>query len=128
MAVPLVLQFFIGLTMQVFFTSASILLVDLHPECHATTQAANNFVRCEMSAGILALLDLLLGTLGTGLCFVLFAALALLTLPLLYLLEGRGMFWRQKSFRSAVNSLLEDSGFGRRQNRGRPIKGKRLPS
>ncbi|CAG7968823.1 unnamed protein product [Penicillium nalgiovense] len=57
MAVPLVLQFFIDLTIQVVFTSASIILVDLHPEGTATTQAANNFVRREMSAGMLALLN-----------------------------------------------------------------------
>ncbi|OQE82046.1 hypothetical protein PENNAL_c0038G01987 [Penicillium nalgiovense] len=41
----------------VVFTSASIILVDLHPEGTATTQAANNFVRREMSAGMLALLN-----------------------------------------------------------------------
>ncbi|OOQ87296.1 Major Facilitator Superfamily protein [Penicillium brasilianum] len=64
MAVPLVLQFFIGLTMQVVFTSTCTLLVDLHPECPSTTQATSNFIRCEMSAGMLALLDALLGKLG----------------------------------------------------------------
>ncbi|OQE01709.1 hypothetical protein PENVUL_c041G04369 [Penicillium vulpinum] len=112
MAVPLVLQFFIGLTIQVFFTSASILLVDLHPECPATTQAANNFVRCEMSAGMLALLDLLLGKLGPGWYFVLFAALALLTLLPLYLLEMKGMSWRQKRSKSATNDPVEEAGMG----------------
>lgn len=91
MAAPLVLQFFIGLTMQVVFTSTSTLLVDLHPECPSTAQAASNLVRCEMSAGMLALLDLLLGKLGPGWCFVLFAALALVSIPLLYLLQRRGM-------------------------------------
>ncbi|KAJ6186972.1 MFS general substrate transporter [Penicillium mononematosum] len=112
MAVPLVLQFFIGLTIQVFFTSASILLVDLHPEGPATTQAANNFVRCEMSAGMLALLDLLLVKLGPGWCFVLLAALVLVTIPLLYLLERRGMLWQQKSSSSTMTGPVEEAELG----------------
>lgn len=95
--------------MQVFFASTSILLVDLHPEWPATTQVAKSFVRCEMSAGMLALLDVLIGKGGPGWCFVLFAALALLTIltiPPLYLLERRGMLWRHKISRSATNDLV----------------------
>jgi hypothetical protein len=52
-----------------------------------------------MSAGMLALLDLVLGGIGPGWCFVFFAGCALLSIPLLYLLERRGMFWRQKRVR-----------------------------
>jgi hypothetical protein len=65
-----------------------------------------------MSAGMLALLDLLLVKLGPGWCFVLFAALALLTIPLLYLLERRGMLWRQKSPSSTTTGPSEEAELG----------------
>lgn len=113
MAAPLVLQFFIGLTMQAVFTATSTLLVDLHPECPSTAQAASNFVRCEMSAGMLALLDVILRKLAPGWGFVLFAGLALLPIPLLCLLERKGMFWRQKRSRSAMSGPAEKPGIGK---------------
>lgn len=65
-----------------------------------------------MSAGMLALLDLLLGKLGPGWCFVLFAALALVSIPLLYLLQIRGMFWRQKRPGTATNNPAEETETG----------------
>ena len=96
MAVPLVLQFFIGLTMQGVFTALTILLVDVHPDCPSTAQAASNLVRCELAAGGLAVLDVLLQKLGPGWCFILLAGSGLLCILLIYLLEKRGMSWRQK--------------------------------
>lgn len=98
-AVPLVLQFFIGLSMQGVFTVLSTLLVDIHPSCPSTAQAASNLIRCELAAGGLAVLDVLLRAVGPGWCFVLWAGLGLLSLPCLYLLERRGLRWRQRRLR-----------------------------
>ena len=101
MAVPLVLQFFIGLTMQGVFTALTILLVDTHPDCPSTAQAASNLVRCELAAGGLAVLDVLLQKLGPGWCFVLLAGSGLLCILLIYLLQKRGMSWRQKKVQAS---------------------------
>ncbi|PGH13782.1 hypothetical protein AJ79_03482 [Helicocarpus griseus UAMH5409] len=95
MAVPLVLQFFIGFTNQVNFTSLNALLLDFHPDQPSALQAANNLVRCVLAAGGIALLDLLLKDLGPGWCFVLFAALHIITLPALWVIERYGMSWRK---------------------------------
>ncbi|KAK8090225.1 major facilitator superfamily transporter [Apiospora hydei] len=95
MAVPLVLQFFIGLTEQGIFTGLSTLLVDIHPEASATAQAANNFIRCEMAAAGLALLDLMLRRMGAGWTFVLFAGLGWLVAAMLWVLDVKGLDWRQ---------------------------------
>ncbi|KAB5562817.1 major facilitator superfamily domain-containing protein [Coniochaeta sp. 2T2.1] len=100
MAVPLVLQFFIGLSMQGVFTVLSTLLVDLHPDCPSTAQAGSNLIRCELAAGGLAVLDVLLRAVGPGWCFVLWAGLGLVSLPCLYILERRGLTWRQRRSRS----------------------------
>ncbi|KAK9418706.1 putative Major facilitator superfamily domain-containing protein [Seiridium unicorne] len=95
MAGPLVTQFFIGLTLQTLFTSLNTLLVDIHQDCPSTAQAACNFVRCELAAGYLAALDALIRSLGSGWCFVLLAVIEFMLVPMLLLLQWRGMQWRQ---------------------------------
>jgi hypothetical protein len=108
MAFPLVLQFFIGFTMQGVFTALTILLIDIHPDCPSTAQAASNFVRCEFAAGGLAVLDILLQKLGSGWCFVLLACSGLFCILLLYLLQKRGLSWRQKSSKQAISDPGEE--------------------
>lgn len=103
-SVPLILQFFIGLSMQGVFTVLSTLLVDIHPDCPSTAQAASNLIRCEVAAGGLAVLDVLFRAVGPGWCFVLWAGLGLLSLPCLYLLEIRGLAWRQRRLLNAAIS------------------------
>lgn len=95
MAGPLVTQFFIGLTIQTMFTALSTLLVDVHQDCPSTAQAACNLFRCEIAAGYLAALDALLRAIGAGWTFVLFAATVFLAVLLLWVLQWRGMTWRQ---------------------------------
>ncbi|KAI0839442.1 MFS general substrate transporter [Hypoxylon sp. FL0890] len=94
MALPLVLQFLIGFTMQPLFTSLNTLLVDFHPERSSSVQAANNLVRCELAATGLAVLDIMLRALGPGWCFVIFAIIHSLTLPTLWILGKQGPNWR----------------------------------
>lgn len=95
MAVPLLLQFFIGLTIQGAFKTLSTLLVDIHPAAPSTAQATNNLVRCELAAGTLALLDVILRRLGAGWSFVLFAVLCFVGLVLLSVVRAKGLAWRQ---------------------------------
>ncbi|KAK9799958.1 putative Major facilitator superfamily (MFS) profile domain-containing protein [Seiridium cardinale] len=96
MAIPLILQFFIGLTNQPLFTSINTLLIDYHPDRPSSIQAANNLVRCELAAAALALLDVMLRGLGPGWCFLIFAAVYIVTLPPVWILEKRGLSWRQR--------------------------------
>ena len=51
-------------------------------------------MRCELAAAGLASLDPLLARLGPGWCFVVFASLHAVTLPILWLLERQGLAWR----------------------------------
>ncbi|KAH6842229.1 major facilitator superfamily domain-containing protein [Chaetomium sp. MPI-CAGE-AT-0009] len=103
MAVPLVLQLFIGLTIQGVFTALNTLLVDLHPDCPSTAQAACNFVRCEMAAACLAALDALIRSIGPGWSFLRLGTTLFLEFLMLLLLQLRGMKWRYA--RSGTNSL-----------------------
>lgn len=104
MAAPLVLQFFIGLTIQMVFTALNTLLVDIHPECPATAQAACNLVRCELAAACLAALDAMLQRLGPGWSFMLFGIALLLEALMLILLQMKGMGWRQSRLRQQPDS------------------------
>lgn len=51
LAVPLVLQFFIGLCVNGSFNILGTLVVDLYPQSPSTATAANNLVRCFIGAG-----------------------------------------------------------------------------
>ncbi|EAQ90392.1 hypothetical protein CHGG_02327 [Chaetomium globosum CBS 148.51] len=101
MAVPLVLQFLIGLTIQGVFTALNTLLVDLHPDCPSTAQAACNFVRCEMAAACLAALDASMTSIGPGWSFLLFGATLFLEFLMLLLLQLKGLKWRHARPRPA---------------------------
>lgn len=96
MAGPLVTQFFIGLTLQTMFTALSTLLVDVNRECPSTAQAACNLIRCELAAGYLAALDPLLRATGPGSTFLLLAAIVLLSVAMLGLLQRKGLRWRRE--------------------------------
>ena len=95
MAVPLTLQFFIGLTIRGVFTALNTLLVDLHPDCPSTAQAACNLVRCEMAAACLAALDALIRSIGPGWSFLLFGATIFVEFLMLLRLQHKGMKWRR---------------------------------
>lgn len=129
MAVPLVLQFFIGFTNQMNFTvsvlfrfpifvnqkaadelvtqSLNALLVDYHPDQSSTIQTVNNLFRCELAAGGLAMLDVILRKLGPGRTFVIFAALHMATLPGLWVLERYGLGWRKAEREKKKNEEKE---------------------
>lgn len=70
------------------------LLVDLHPDSPATAQAGLNLVRCAMSACGLAVLQIIINSVGPGWCFTIFAGWCLWTIPLLWMESEWGMEWR----------------------------------
>lgn len=110
MAGPLVTQFFIGLTVQSMFTALNTLLVDLHQDEPSTAQAGCNLFRCEMAAGLLAAVDMLLRMLGPGWTFVIFAWLILAAFGMLAVLRRKGMQWRQDGLAKQQNRQTEGGG------------------
>lgn len=95
-AAPLCLLFVIGLCITGSFGILNTLIVDLSPESPATAVAANNFVRCEMGAAATAVIELMIGAMGTGWCFTLFALLAVLFMPILWVEAKYGIQWRRE--------------------------------
>lgn len=95
-AVPLCLIFVIGLCITGSFGILNTLIVDLAPESPATAVAANNFVRCELGAAATAVIELMIGAMGTGWCFTLIAALPAVCLPILWAETRYGIRWREE--------------------------------
>jgi len=71
------------------------LLVDLHPKYPARAQAALNIVRCGLSAGGLALLQVVIDGVGVGWCFTILAGVCLSMLFPIWAVHRYGMAWRK---------------------------------
>lgn len=95
-AAPLCLHFVIGLCITGSFGILNTLIVDLSPEAPATAVAANNFVRCELGAAATAVIQIMIGAMGTGWCFTLFALLPAVCSPILWAETRYGIQWRKE--------------------------------
>lgn len=95
-AVPLVLQFFIGLSANTGANAFSVMLVDRYPDKSATASAANNFTRCLFGAGATAVIEPMLKAMGRGPCFSFVGGVLLLFSPLMLVLVKYGPQWRME--------------------------------
>ncbi|KAL9576057.1 MAG: hypothetical protein Q9212_007422 [Teloschistes hypoglaucus] len=93
-AVPLLLQFFIGASITCLFNMCGTLLTDLNPQNPALAQAASNIVRCALSAAGLAALQQMIEDIGPGWTFTVFAGLCLLIAPMILAEVCWGFAWR----------------------------------
>ena len=95
-AVPLVFQFFIGLTATSSTNAFSVMLVDSYPTKSATASAANNFTRCLLGAGATAAIQPMLTAMGRGGCFSFVAGVLFLFSPSMLALAKHGPKWRKE--------------------------------
>ncbi|TGO61701.1 hypothetical protein BCON_0025g00280 [Botryotinia convoluta] len=95
-ALPLVLQFFIAYTATAVFSSNSALIIDLYPGKSASATAVNNLIRCLLGAAGVAVVQLIIDALGSGVTFLIFAGITLACSPLLLLEWYHGGRWRME--------------------------------
>lgn len=96
-AVPLILQFYLGVKCTVLHQAYSALLVDIFPEKPSTAAASNNIVRCGLSAAAVAAMQPWVNVLQTGWFFTMVGLLdaglcGLAVVPL----RQFGKRWRDK--------------------------------
>ena len=96
LAVPLVIQFIIGLCIPGSFCILNTLIVDLYPEAPGTATAANNVVRCLMGAAGTAVIESMITGMGQGWCFTFLALVLAALAPILWVVENRGQRWRKE--------------------------------
>ena len=104
LAVPLVLQFVIGLCLVGNYNVMCVMLVDLYPESPATVTAANNLVRCLLGAAGTAIIIQMIEAMGRGWCFTFIGAVLMLASPMLWVEVQRGPGWREER-RARVEGL-----------------------
>jgi len=83
-ACPLILQFIAGAACIAIMNAASTLMIDLVPGQSSSVTACNNFLRCNISAVLVSVLDLIINGIGIGWTYVLLGGLSVLSLPLIY--------------------------------------------
>ncbi|KAK3352825.1 major facilitator superfamily domain-containing protein [Lasiosphaeria hispida] len=93
---PLVMLFVIGLCITGSFAILNTLIVDLSPGAPATAIAANNFVRCLTGAGVTAVIELMLKSLGRGWTYTFWALTLVVFAPALFFLTRFGPQWREE--------------------------------
>lgn len=105
-ALPLILQFFIAYSATAVFSLNSALIIDLYPGASASATAVNNLMRCSVGAAGVAIVQIVIDSLGAGLTFLLFAGLTGLASPLLAVEWIYGQRWREE--RMARLKVLEE--------------------
>jgi multidrug resistance protein len=96
LAVPLILQFVIGLCLNGGFQAMSVVLVDMYPQQPSTSTAANNLCRCLMGAAGTAIIIQMIDAMGRGWCFTFVAGVVALFSPILWILVRWGPKWRDE--------------------------------
>ena len=97
LALPIVLQFVLGLLQTCIVQTFNTLLVDIFPANPSTASAAGNITRCAFSAAGIAAVQPLLDTLGYGWVFTAVAGFAgMSSLGATYLLRTYGTSWRSR--------------------------------
>ncbi|KAI0523868.1 MFS general substrate transporter [Xylaria bambusicola] len=89
-SIMLILQFLTGMTTASTFTMTSTLLTDLNADRSATAQGASSIVRCLLAAAATATVEPLAEAVGLGWCFVVYAFIVLVNLPLSWGLQYYG--------------------------------------
>ncbi|KAL9633774.1 MAG: hypothetical protein Q9204_003257 [Flavoplaca sp. TL-2023a] len=97
LSIPLILQFLLGLSVQMCFNINNTLLMDINFRTPATAQAASNIIRCALAAIAVAVLEAVIGQIGIGWTFTLLG-FGVLGSGLLYWVDRQwGMKWRTDS-------------------------------
>ncbi|CAL3964049.1 unnamed protein product [Diplocarpon coronariae] len=96
LALPLILQFFMGLCINGSFNILSTLVVDLYPQSPSTATAANNLVRCFVGAGGTGIINIMIDSMGRGWCFTFIALVCIAASPMLWVELKWGPIWREE--------------------------------
>jgi multidrug resistance protein len=113
----LVLLFILGLCTSATFQPLNGLLVDINPESPAAASAANNFMRCLLGAGGVAVVNPMLESLGRGWTSTLIAFIWIGMSVLWWTVILMGPRWRaarkpKKESMSGENSQMQKNAIG----------------
>ena len=96
LAVPIILLFISGWTLNATSQVLNALMVDIWPGRSAAATAANNLFRCELGAASSAAISPMSEAMGTGWAYTTLALIAAAASPCLWAMMTHGIKWRQK--------------------------------
>ncbi|KAL2121771.1 hypothetical protein VTJ04DRAFT_2226 [Mycothermus thermophilus] len=94
-AVMIIMQFVTSYTTSSIFSITNTLQTDLNPTKAASIRGASNLVRCVLAGGCIAALEPVTQKIGLGWCFGVYAALQASVLPMIWMLDSKGLEWRK---------------------------------
>ncbi|KAH8804395.1 putative MFS multidrug transporter [Xylogone sp. PMI_703] len=94
---PIILLFVMSWSFAAFYQVLNVLLVDTYPGRGAMVTAVVNLVRCELGAGMAALIGPLTNATGSGWSYTIIALIGLAATSPLLITMKYGMKWRQES-------------------------------
>lgn len=102
-AAPLIMQILVGFVTISVMNSTQTLMIDLVPGQGSSITACNNLFRCGLTALLVSVIDLIIRSIGIGWTYVLFAGLAVLVLPMTWLLMRIGPKYRKQRVLRTLN-------------------------
>ncbi len=100
---PIVMLVLFGYTNLAGFNTLSVLLIDLNRPRAASASAAANLIRASLGAGMTAVVNPMIDSMGTGWCFTFTALVMLCMLPLLWLCMENAVRWRRQELAARVS-------------------------
>ncbi|KAJ4164824.1 hypothetical protein LMH87_006480 [Akanthomyces muscarius] len=107
-AIPLTIQFILGMCMQLEFSIYNTLLADKNHRHPAAAQAASNIIRCAFAAIMVSFLDRMIHTFRIGWTFSFMGGLCILVVALFAVDFHFGARWRQHLL-SEASKAAQDS-------------------
>ncbi|ATY59418.1 Major facilitator superfamily transporter [Cordyceps militaris] len=102
-AVPLIMQVFVGFATTGLFVALGALNTDLNTHQSSTASAAANIVRCALAAAFLSILQIMIDHIGPGWCFTIFG--------LIMSLCGVSLYWQiTVGYQRRMREEVEGSG------------------
>ncbi|KAF2451232.1 hypothetical protein P171DRAFT_425759 [Karstenula rhodostoma CBS 690.94] len=96
-SVPLIFQLFVGAKCTIVLQLFSTLIFDIFPENHGSAAAANDIMRCLLSAALVAVKQKFDESIGKGWMFTLIGLVgALSSIMAVWMLRRNGRMWRMK--------------------------------
>ncbi|PYH91156.1 MFS general substrate transporter [Aspergillus ellipticus CBS 707.79] len=112
LAVPIILLFICGWTLNATSQVLNALMVDLWPGRSAAATAANNLFRCELGAASSAAITPMSEAMGKGWAYTTLALISLAASPTLWIMMRSGIKWRQKRLRKEQEKQQEKEARG----------------
>ncbi len=128
LAATLVITFVAGVAYTGVFNTCLTLNVDLNPDATGLASVAASVIRCLAAAAGVAVLEPMIGAMGAGWTYTVYALVALLAMPMLLTLRAFGPTWRNCQWDEHAAASAENDEHHEPQEQATPAASGQTPS